>query len=110
SLRVRRPLPRGRRPGPGRPFPLVGATGRAPYQTERGGFMYSALNGATARTDEPRALAIALFLGSDITAHSIANALVPELLDRNHSVTLYLTEGHPKKGAPKPLHELFFCE
>jgi folate-dependent phosphoribosylglycinamide formyltransferase PurN len=72
--------------------------------------MYSALNGATARTDEPRALAIALFLGSDITAHSIANALVPELLDRNHSVTLYLTEGHPKKGAPKPLHELFFCE
>jgi folate-dependent phosphoribosylglycinamide formyltransferase PurN len=72
--------------------------------------MYSALNGAAARTDEPRPLRVALFLGSDITAHSIANALLPELLDRGHSVTLYLTYGHAKKDAPKPLHELFFCE
>jgi methionyl-tRNA formyltransferase len=72
--------------------------------------MYSALNGAAARTEDIRSLRVALFLGSDITAHSIANAVVPELLDRGHSVTLFLTHGHAKKNAPEQLRELFFCE
>lgn len=72
--------------------------------------MYSALNGAAGRTQHTRSLRVALFLGSDLTAHSIANAVVPELLDQGHSVSLFLTEGHAKKGAPRPLRELFFCE
>jgi methionyl-tRNA formyltransferase len=59
-------------------------------------------------TDQP--LRVALFLGSDITSHMIANRVIPNLLDSGLQVQLFLTRGSSSASRPLPLRQLFFVE
>lgn len=57
-----------------------------------------------------RPVRVALFLGSDVTSHTVANRLLPILLRSRASVYLFLTRAKPNSRRPERLRKLAFVE